>query len=190
MSSDAGGYSGIKTVAFTISVSILILASLYLARCCNALSPQQTFFLNSFGRRHADHHLPEFVSDALSQSMADVPTISEVRIASWYPSCSPSEPQLEEPGLAQVQDNDQKREPYSSITVDQEGRSLWAGFLVSSIRIHHSSASVSCVLVPEFTPSRCPSKRCLKQTRSSPPNRRRSIMVIIPFTHHKSKSAP
>ena len=139
MSSEAGGYSGIKTVAFTISVSILILASLYLARCCSGLSPQQTFSRNRL-RGHADHDLPELTFERRIQSMADKPRISDVSIISWFPLCSRSEPQSE------AQDDGEECDPDSTAT--DHGRSLWAGFLVSRTRIYRFSTLVSCARVP------------------------------------------
>lgn len=120
---NSGGYGGLKTAIFTIGVGILILFSLYVAKCCNSrISIQDAFFRNRLRRR--GHHDPSEFSDASNRSTGDEPKISDVWITSWYPSCS----QFEGPGLAQ-QDDGQKRDPDS--TTDPLGRSPWAGFLVS-----------------------------------------------------------
>jgi hypothetical protein len=132
-SSDAGGYSGIKTVSFTIGVAFLILASLYVARCCTGLSLQQIFSRNRFrGSSTAHHDFSGFSFDRGIQTtveMEDEPNILDVWISSWYPLCSLPESQLERPGIVQAQDDGQERDPDPS-TTDHQKRSLWASFLV------------------------------------------------------------
>lgn len=126
-----GGYSGIKTVIFTIGVGVLILASLYVARCCTtSVSIQNSFLRNRFrGRGDSDHVHSEFTLDRRSEPTGDEPRFSDVWIASWYPPCSHPESQLEKPGLTQAQDHGQEHDPDSA--TDHQGRLLWAGLLVS-----------------------------------------------------------
>ena len=129
---NSGGYSGIKTVIFTIGIAFLILASLYVARCCNNCITIQETFRSRF-RGHPDRDPPEFTpgTGRNGQSAGDEPRISDVWIASWYPLSSQPKPRLENQGPTQDQEDGQKLDPPDS-TIDRQGRrSLWAGILVS-----------------------------------------------------------
>ena len=94
-----GGYNGLKAFAFTVGVTVLIFALLYVTKRYNPrLFGRETFLRSHPWYLGGPIEPPTGRSDGGRRSLGEKPMMWDVWIASWYPPCPQRESRSEKEG--------------------------------------------------------------------------------------------